>query len=207
MEMQEIQEEVNKSRLLRKLHLDHHTYKILMTTFLNINREHDHHVHYKEFLDFYGLRENYFSKMIFSRMDFGHKGTLDFEEYAVSVWDFLTLDLNTFVFHLYDNKDSGSISTAQFEELALGVYGVEHVGENRTLDRLIASKDHVGDGKMSFSEFCDVFKHNKSLQFPGYVIQNAFMEWNGGRELWEGRLRGQRIKKFGNKSIHEILNI
>jgi hypothetical protein len=70
------------SPLLLKLHIDVHTLGIMMTTFHKIDRAHDNKLSLNEFLNFYGLEESYFSKMIFSRMDFGHKGTLDFEEYV-----------------------------------------------------------------------------------------------------------------------------
>jgi hypothetical protein len=77
--------EVRMSPLLHKLHLDDHTLGEIMRTFQKIDRVHNKQLSLNEFLNFYGLEETYFAKMIFSRMDYGHKGSLDFEEYVSCV--------------------------------------------------------------------------------------------------------------------------
>jgi hypothetical protein len=71
---------------MRKLHLNNPTFREIMRTFQKIDRKHDHQLSLNEFLNFYGLEETYFSKMIFSRMDFGHGGSLSFEEYVSSCY-------------------------------------------------------------------------------------------------------------------------
>lgn len=202
---EEVDAEVRVSPHLRKLHVDDNTFGELMRTFDKIDRVHDKQLSLSEFLNFYGLEETYFAKLIFSRMDFGHTGSLDFEEYAVSLWDFLTCDLNQFIFHLYDHNDSGSLTAAQFETLVLDAYNMT-AGSNQLLDKLIRSKDTDGDGSISFVEFEEAVAHNKTMQFPGYVIQKEFMDRNGGEGLWT-RLRDQRTEQFGAMSLHDILKI
>lgn len=38
---------------------------------------------------------------VFSRMDYGESGEINFEEYVFSIWDFLTNDLHHFVFQVF----------------------------------------------------------------------------------------------------------
>lgn len=67
---------------MQKLHLDDDTYESLMRTFQKIDRTNRKQLSFHEFLDFYGMEETYFSRLIFSRMDYGHQGSLTFEEYV-----------------------------------------------------------------------------------------------------------------------------
>jgi Ca2+-binding EF-hand superfamily protein len=149
-----------------KLHITDSTVQVLWDTFKQIDKSSEGEISMQEFLDFYGFEESPFRKMVFSRMDYGHNGGIDFGEYALAVWDFLSCDLNLFVFHLYDYDDSKFLSKRELEDISLGVYGIPY-GHNKTSDKIISRADSDGDGQVSFEEFCDFTKRNQNVAYPG----------------------------------------
>lgn len=187
-----------------KLHIEDSTVHELWSTFCKIDKSKEGKISMKEFLDFYGFEGSEFTKMVFSRMDYGHTGTINFEEYAISVWDFLTCDLNHFVFHLYDRDDSKFLSKAELEQISLGVYGIPF-GHNSKSDKVVRRADSDGDGKVSFEEFCDFTKRNQNIAYPGHVMQREMMDRNGGEAMWR-TLRKRRTLSNKEKSLYQILH-
>jgi Ca2+-binding EF-hand superfamily protein len=191
-------------RYFEKLHIEDTTVQILWNTFKKIDKGKDEQIEMKEFLDFYGFEDTPFRRMVFSRMDYGCSGKINFEEYAISVWDFLTCDLNHFVFHLYDIDDSKFLSHYELEQISMGVYGIPF-GHNRKSDKVVERADGDGDGKVSFDEFCEFTKRNQNIAYPGHILQKELMDRNGGESLWR-ELKRRRHLSTKDKSLHQILN-
>ena len=119
--------EEDTRRKFNVLNLDDHILTILWKTFCDIasiNDDTPHHadsnqkcISKYQFHLFYKLDENRFTRMVFSRMDHGSSGHINFEDYVISIWDFLTSDLHHFVFHLYDTDNSKGLTINELEEL------------------------------------------------------------------------------------------
>lgn len=188
----------------KKLHIENSTIQVLWNTFRLIDRSKEDQISLTEFLDFFGFEDTPFRRMVFSRMDYGHTGSLNFEEYAISVWDFLTCDLNKFVFHLYDQDNSKVLSHSELEKISLGVYGIPF-GRNSASDKVVERADLNMDGHVTFDEFCAFTKRNQNVAYPGHVMQKEMMDRNGGEHLWL-ELRCRRQLRTKDKSLHQILH-
>lgn len=194
----------NTYQKLNKLNINQKVIDILWTTFCKIDRSSSNSLSLDEFLRFYGMEENNFTRKIFSRMDHDKLGHLDFEEYAISVWDFLTLDLNQFVFHLYDIDDSKTLLKSELDDILKTVYGA-NPGENKTTDKKIMKMDSNVDGKVDFVEFCGFLKTENSFAFPAFTIQQELMNRNGGQDMWISLREQRHLAHKDENLVHKLL--
>jgi Ca2+-binding EF-hand superfamily protein len=207
------------------LNLDDHSLKILWKAFCAINaieggtenRADEKLISSKQFHKFYELVENRFTKLVFSRMDHEDSGFINFEDYVISVWDFLSSDTHHFVFHLYDVDGSKSLKGEELEELVRCAYGIESAGSkkgakatatrkllNKTTTMVLDVADLNGDGKITYAEFEAFVQKNELFEHPGSELRGKLLRSNGGEGIWAPQRR-HRQETHNKKSVHKIL--
>jgi len=140
---------------------------------------------------------------VFSKMDINNTGYLNFEEFVICIWDFLSQDLRHLAFNLFDEDRSMKLHKSEVHQMAKYVYGVEH-GKNRKLDSTIDTMRTDADGNVSFEEFVEQTKRNQTLLWPAFVLQNTL--WNDilGEAYWRTMI-DIRNSKMNGLDIHSIL--
>ncbi len=192
-------------RLLHRLHMNQKTIDILWHTFCKINKSKSKKITTQEFHDFYGIEETKFSALVFSRMDSSRSGNIDFQEYALAIWDYMTLDLNMFTFHLYDKDNSKCLNKSELDNITETVYGFK-TGHNLTQDKRIGRMDSNSDGKITYDEFCTFVRSNSMIPNTAFNIRKEICDRNGGEDLWN-EVKVRREQMFEDKSLQEILEV
>ena len=149
-----------------------------------------------------GFEETPFTKLVFKTMDVNRDGQLNFEEFVICTWDFLSDELSHFAFRLFDKDKSGHLSRAEVAEMSQYIYGVKH--GNHTLDGTIDRMKADSHGRVSMAEFRDQCRRNQSILWPAFVVQNTLRRSIMGEAYWKD-VESKRSRNMPGKSVWDIL--
>jgi hypothetical protein len=141
---------------------------------------------------------------VFKSIDQDRDGLLNFEEFVICLWGFLSDELSHFAFSLFDKDHSHVLHRSEVIEMTKYVYGTEH-GHNRTLDQTIDKMETDIDGNVTFEAFREHTKKNQSILFPAFVIQRTLRRAILGELFWTAAER-KRMRNMPGLTVLEILN-
>lgn len=127
-------------------------------------------------------------------LDEDHSETLDFREYVLSLWNYLTLSKATlvlFAFDLYDQNSNGELSHKEIIGMLHDLYGKSydaHFNAKGVVHDIIQHKTH-----MSIETFQKFAQENPSMLFPAFQMQHAMRQRILGVHFWE-RASHRRIE-------------
>lgn len=137
-------------------------------------------------------------------MDNDKDGCLNFEEFVICVWDFLSDELSHFAFKLFDKDKSHVLRRSEVHSMTTYIYGKKH-GENRRLDETIDKMEADADGNVSFMEFREQCKKNQTILWPAFVIQRTLRQSILGEIYWR-HAEEKRMENMYGLSVYDILN-
>ena len=113
--------EITKKLNINRFQLDgfYHAFK-------KMDIDDDNAIEIEEFLIVNDIQSKYFGELIFRMFDSDENGSIDFQEYVVSIWNFCTLDkiaLITFTFRLFDTDNSGTLSKKELQGILSIIHG------------------------------------------------------------------------------------
>jgi Ca2+-binding EF-hand superfamily protein len=184
----------------------------LYNIFRRIDRDGSHEISLPEFYEFFRLQESAFSTTAFNVMDRDGSGGMDFQEFVLSVWNYLTftaMSIIEFAFTLYDTDQSMFLDRPEVHKLVSDVYnkGDQFATGNKLesrVENVLAKLDVDGDGRISLQEFTKFNQGHPLLLYPAYGIQQTLRCKILGTSFWE-RVTKDREKLFESKQITEIL--
>eukprot|EP01029_Cantina_marsupialis_P013206 TRINITY_DN2921_c0_g1_i3.p1 TRINITY_DN2921_c0_g1~~TRINITY_DN2921_c0_g1_i3.p1 ORF type:complete len:477 (+),score=151.66 TRINITY_DN2921_c0_g1_i3:129-1559(+) len=143
-----------------------------------------------EFIQAFDCEFTPFAKECFTAMDVTRGGPnddfqLDFEEFFVGIWNFLSLDhdsLVRFTFSLVDRDGSNSIEKGEMMKLLLRVYGKKRLNEQVT--KILRSLDADQSGSISLNEAMAMQKRIPSLMMPAFTLQQQLKSEILGTNYW-----------------------
>lgn len=107
-------------------------------------------------------------------MDIDHSGKLNFNEYVISTWNYLSSDMDilaAFAFSLFDLDDSKTLEINEVENMVKEVYGGDMSRVNNVLSKLNAERNK--HGQIGRKEFCVFSRKYPLLLFPAFSMQQA----------------------------------
>jgi len=151
----------------------------------------------------FGIQRTKFSERIFSTFDFDQSGALSFEEFAVGVWNFLTMSgkhLHKFAIDIFDVEHLHKIDRYQIDALYRMIHDVEEVPQGVS-ERI----ENLGETMLSLDEFIAATTKHPELFSPVLQLQRK-MRWKiFGVAFWELRMRARTEKHGEMNSTRNIL--
>jgi len=192
--------------------LDIRTQSKLYNVFRRIDKDGSNEISLGEFYEYFRLQESVFATTAFNVMDSDGSGQMDFQEFVLSVWNYLTfsaMGIIEFAFTLYDTDQSMYMDRDEVHKLVSDVYNKgDQTGTGNKLEprveNILTKLDSDGDGKISLQEFTKFNQGHPLLLFPAYGIQQTLRSAILGISFWE-RITADREKVFEGKQITEIL--
>lgn len=166
----------------------------LYTRFMYMDVSHDHKISINEFIT--GLKARYdevIPQLVFRLFDADCTGSLNFYEFLVAFYHFLSLDkddLVLFTFQLFDISEHGSLSMEDVEFMSIVLYGNKSERNYKSLKDL----DIDADGEVQPGEFLEMINHHQGLLFPVFDCQMHLREYTLGVTRWE-ELTLERIRR------------
>ena len=97
----------------------------LYRVFRRIDRDASHKISKPEFFEFFRLKDSVFAHTAFNVLNRDGSGQMDFHEFVLSVWNYLTFEperIIEFAFALYDSDQSSYLDRDEIEKLVMDVY-------------------------------------------------------------------------------------
>jgi Ca2+-binding EF-hand superfamily protein len=105
----------------------------LYLVFATIDVVKDKKIGLDELLAYLELEKSAFTKRLFGVFDEDGSGEIDFNEFALSIWNFCALSKGTmgmFIFDLYDVDGSGKLTAGEVTKLVEDIFGKEEAKRN-----------------------------------------------------------------------------
>mmetsp|Transcript_36105 Transcript_36105/g.46531 ORF Transcript_36105/g.46531 Transcript_36105/m.46531 type:complete len:600 (+) Transcript_36105:86-1885(+) len=149
----------------------------------------------KEFHTYLGAPQTKFSERIFGVLDLDGSGALDFNEFAVGVWNYCTYDIRLITklaFDIFDVDRCGRLETCECDALLRMVYDVEKLEDIEgppSGEALLEEIDVNGDGDVTIDEFLDLMESHMYILAPAFDLQRALRQRILGVKFWEAEVR------------------
>lgn len=150
-----------------------------------------------------GCVDTDFTKLIYKTMNTDEDNCVDFEEFVIYTWDFLSQELPYFVFSLIDKDKTQLLPMSHILEMAQRIHGVKH-GGNYTLEQTIYRMKADYHGRVSMEEFRDHCGRHQSILGPASALQNKMRRAIIGELYWKD-VEFKRFRNMPGKSVWDIL--
>eukprot|EP01038_Epipyxis_sp_PR26KG_P009776 gene9776-13151_t len=149
------------------------------------------------------LERTPFTTRIFSIFDEDGSGAIDFREFVLSLWNYLTLSNATlvlFAFDLYDKDSSGVLSFSEIEIMLRDIYGknVEKNYHSKAILADLVAMDRMED--VDIDAFSKYVKLHQAMLFPAFQMQQQLQRKFFGTSFWE-RQGSKRIQLSKGKYV------
>ncbi len=153
-----------------------------------------------DFFQYYGVKESPFLNFVFTPV--GNKtATLNFEEFVIVVWDFLSQEIAIFAFNKFNEKKKKSLSFETIHQIISMIHGSDF---NPQIESVIKSLD-VGTDLISSADFVAYCKENKSLLAPIRRFQRHLRVQIIGEVYWRSMTDIRQIK-LPDRTVLEIIS-
>jgi hypothetical protein len=147
------------------------------------------------------MKESPFLNYIFTSLS-NKSSKLNFEEFVIIFWDFLSQEISLYCFLRFDTKKRNKLSFDVIYQMVSMIHGSDY---NPEIDNIVRSLD-VGIGEfISSSDFTAYTQENRSLLRPIRRTQNYLRAQIIGEVYWKSMTDIRRIKLPG-KTVLEILS-
>jgi hypothetical protein len=138
---------------------------------------------------YFNVKNSDFVVKLFAAVDFDGNDAIDFKEFTLGLWNFLSLStdfLPALVFHLYDPLKFNSIDMKEFKEMLEAIHGVKLSTftlalNNIMKDLLLSNKD---DG-ITVEKFGLLCVDNPFIVKPIVKLQNQLRKKIVGADFWK----------------------
>lgn len=174
--------------LFHSLRLSNADVMKLFKNFIKIDKDHSGTINIKEMLTFLDLESSPFNKRIFSCFDENDSGSIDFREYVIALWNYLTCGsatLDMFTFDLYDRDNSGFISYDEVEKMCAEIFGSKWLGNKHARSVVAEMKHRYSDDGVNIAGFHKFAKTHAMLFLPTFEVQRKMREKICGAAFWD----------------------
>ena len=192
---------------LEKLKLDEQDINMLYTVFAEIDVDASATVSREEFYDFFQCEQDEFTDAVFRVLDVDNSGQVDFREFSLTLWNYLTFDrksLALFAFSMFDEDKSRTMEKSEVCRLVKLVYGIGF-NDNVRLKRVMEVLDLDGDGEVNADEFVLMCKQYPMLLWPAHAQQQMLRKRIIGDRFWWHVSKKRKAAFPGMTDIYEIL--
>eukprot|EP00602_Paraphysomonas_sp_CaronLab_P004739 CAMPEP_0185021646 /NCGR_PEP_ID=MMETSP1103-20130426/4349_1 /TAXON_ID=36769 /ORGANISM="Paraphysomonas bandaiensis, Strain Caron Lab Isolate" /LENGTH=176 /DNA_ID=CAMNT_0027553299 /DNA_START=401 /DNA_END=931 /DNA_ORIENTATION=- len=143
---------------------------------------------------------------VFSIMDNDGSGGINFHEFVLAIWNYLSLDVNSlarFSFKLYDTDSSQVMEKMEVEAMVACVYGTS-AGTNDRVSKVLEKLQPEDGRSITCDEFIGFSKQYPLLLYPAFVMQNVLRRHIFGEAYWEA-ISVERARNMSDKTIFDIL--
>jgi len=166
----------------------------LFDLFSKMDADGDGTISLKELVLQMGDSSGSFRSRVFRILDEDQSETLDFREFVLSLWNYLTLSKATlvlFAFDLYDQNSNGDLSPQEIQGMLHELYDKSydaHYNAKGVVYNLVQRESH-----MSIEAFQKFAQDHPSMLFPAFQLQHALRQRILGVHFWE-RASHRRIE-------------
>jgi hypothetical protein len=129
---------------------------------------------------------------------------INFENFLMSTWDFLSEPIELFMFRKYAHAESKLLHESVLKEISRDAYGLEHGNSHHAYELIddIPTNEH---GEVSLEDYLDAASHHRSVLF-GHVeeLRTAMKHGISGDVFWVAAEK-RRSELVPGKSIDEII--
>jgi Ca2+-binding EF-hand superfamily protein len=160
----------------------------------------------EEFHSWYSFEITKFSSRIFGIVDLDGSGDLNFTEFVVGLWNFLTFDrmaITKFVFDIFDVDKKEHLTEPECDALVRMLYNQEEVSPE--IKEVLRVMDADGDGKVTAKEYLDYTAAYPMLMKPAFTMHATLRRKFLGNKAWEEfvKFRAETYGEF--ETIENIL--
>jgi hypothetical protein len=147
------------------------------------------------------MKESPFLNFIFASLS-NHSSKLNFEEFVILMWDFLSQEISLYCFLRFDTKKKNKLSFEVLHQMVSMIHGSDF---NSEVENIIRSID-AGIGEfISSSDFAAYTQENRCLLRPIRRTQSYLRVQIIGEVYWKSMMDIRRMKLPG-KTVLEILS-
>eukprot|EP00602_Paraphysomonas_sp_CaronLab_P003615 CAMPEP_0185030798 /NCGR_PEP_ID=MMETSP1103-20130426/17872_1 /TAXON_ID=36769 /ORGANISM="Paraphysomonas bandaiensis, Strain Caron Lab Isolate" /LENGTH=413 /DNA_ID=CAMNT_0027566057 /DNA_START=158 /DNA_END=1399 /DNA_ORIENTATION=+ len=164
--------ELMHSLFLTKCDLD-----TLFTAFTDIDADGRNAIRYDEFLAYFRIESTKFNDAVFNFCDDSQCGHLNFLEFVVAMWNFLTIDhsqIGSFAFLLFDTDETGQLDSEEVLNMIYVIHNNTHIKSKavgHVIDKLKSSKE-----SFSLENFDHWSRTHMSLLEPVLLLQKKLRQ-------------------------------
>jgi Ca2+-binding EF-hand superfamily protein len=173
--------------------------------FCKVDKMYTGSIHIEQFHKYYQLEETPFTMKVFSIMDTDANGGINFHEFILAIWNYLSLDMNslaTFSFRLFDTDNSKLMEKGEVEAMISCVYG--GVGSNERVQKVLDKMQPANGDSITSTEFVNYSRQYPLLLYPAFAMQNVLRRHIFGEGYWNA-VSADRAKNMADKTIFDIL--
>jgi len=159
-----------------------------------------------EFSEYLQIEHTIFAERVFGILDLDSSGVMDFEEFAVAVWNYATFDdegLRRFAFEMYDTDCGGALEPSEIKHMFQEVCGDDFARSDRAqilLHRIDdMAKFNSTEGVVTPMIFSEFVKRNPGLLLPAFHLQLQIKQHVCNAKFWE-KIQARRADKYHDTS-------
>lgn len=191
--------------IFKRLRLTPYLFKRMYREFTKADKDNSGALSIEEFFGAFELTfVTPLAKRAFYAFDLDGSGELDYGEFTVSIWNFLSItmgDLGAFFFEVYDLDRSGTLDRAELRKLLEEAYGgPEHMSKfnEDALERVLHRKKE----SYTLAEFKSMIEHNPTMFWPIKTLQNELKARVVNEKFWDFMARARlATTKFKERSL------
>jgi Ca2+-binding EF-hand superfamily protein len=154
-----------------------------------------------EFYRHYRIKESPCLNLIFTSLS-NKSSKINFEEFVIILWDFLSQEIALYCFMLFDPKRARKLPFDVIQQMISMIHGSDY---DSIVDEVVRTLE-IGDGeKISSSDFATYTKENKILLRPICRTQSYLRAQIIGEVYWRS-MTDIRTMKLPNKTVIEIIS-
>ena len=153
-----------------------------------------------EFYTYIKTERTKFADRCFYFLDDDRSNEIDFKEFVLALWIFLTVRNNNFVrfaFGLYDTDDTFRIKAEVLEDMFADVYGSHWKANAKVVEIVKKMQDETYDGALTLMKFEEHAKKYDKLLVPMFNMQLHLRERIFGKQFW-GNEAEKRDRLYGD---------
>lgn len=186
------------------LELRPHEATVLWKAFKAADKDKSGEIGFSELTEFIGIEHTKYAERIFGILDIDGSGCMDFEEFAVAIWNYATFDdegLRRFAFEVYDTDCGGSLSADEIKNMFSEVCGDEFARSDRAhilLQRVDDMAKHSStEGVVTPLIFSEFVRRNPGLLLPAFHLQITIKQKIANDRFWN-RIQERRAARFAD---------
>ncbi|KAJ1427704.1 hypothetical protein B484DRAFT_450212, partial [Ochromonadaceae sp. CCMP2298] len=156
-----------------------------------------------QIMDFSGIPLNVSMSLIFQMFDLSKAGVLNFREYLIAMWSFLTTDETSMARLCFSFFDVNRRYTLDIGEVKYLVHMLWDFKPSPKCRKALVKLDQNLDGVVSLGEFLLLNKHHTELLSPLRRLKRKIQKKTVYGRFWR-QLTSRRVDLFGDKEACEI---
>ena len=195
-------------KVFEDLFLTQSDLNLLFNAFCDIDADDSGVIRSDELFAYLCIESTQFNKKLFAFFDEKQTGYLNFLEFVVVIWNFLTFDsseFGRFAFFLFDDNNTGTLEVSEIESMMETI----HHKTLKSSPEVRALVQNINKSKFKADEFMTWTKNHQSLLAPIIALQYNLRRQIIGEFYWQeiATMRKQRYEFSEDMAVfHKLKN-